>query len=150
MAMSFVKVPDPLATGTSHSTPLRLCQDDVVAGGNRQDDHYGRWGRGEPVSPLRPCSRSRVRLPESLHRIRPLAATAVPLRATKRPRPAPALAAAEDRGELADVPLTGDRVRQRQVLVERVSVSSPLPLARDVSRRREIGHNPVDGTLGEP
>lgn len=52
--------------------------------------------------------------------------------------------------ELADVRLADDRVRERQVLVERVSVPSPLSLPRDVSRGHEIANDAVDGTLGDP
>src|SRR5579884_2566105 len=58
--------------------------------------------------------------------------------------------AGEDRQQLADVLLAGDRIGEREVGVDCVLVAPPVSLTRDVASVGELDHDPVRGALGDP
>src|SRR5215210_7484871 len=56
----------------------------------------------------------------------------------------------EDGQQIAHLLVSGKRIRQRQVRLDRVAVASPVARARDVAGRAQLVDDPVDGTLGDP
>ena len=57
---------------------------------------------------------------------------------------------AEDLEQLPDTLLARDRVVHREVGVDRVSVATPVSLARDVAGGGELSDDAMHGTLGNP
>src|SRR5207244_10703008 len=56
----------------------------------------------------------------------------------------------EEAEKLADLPLAGERVRERKVWLDRVAVAPAVSLAGEVARCLELGDDAVGGALGDP